>query len=81
MDAVADRGRDLHRNCRVDGERGHVARGWCRIRFRQPAPPRQSPAPAPPRGITDLRIALNGRFRKYHRVLANAALQRGTTPQ
>jgi hypothetical protein len=27
MDNVAHRGGDLHRNCRVDGERGHLARG------------------------------------------------------
>jgi hypothetical protein len=51
VDLVADRGSDLHRNSRVDGERGHLALGRRRIGFRQPAAtPTVAPAPAPSSG-------------------------------
>jgi len=33
MDLIADRSGDLHRNCRVGGERRHLARGWRRVEF------------------------------------------------
>ena len=39
MDLVADRGSDLHYYRRVDGERGHLAGGRCRIGFRQRTTP------------------------------------------
>jgi hypothetical protein len=44
MDLVADRGSDLHYYRRVDGGRGHLAGGRCRIGFRQ----RTTPQPCLP---------------------------------